>query len=324
MLNDFNLLKDAAKIHSQLMNFAEKVIQKGEIKYAHFHEIIEEKLKSIFHIHNQKFSQENHLYGLEYGWAFPLGISVNGVVAHDSCNPNDERSIFVGDMVKIDIGVHILGNIIDSARTFICGREAINQEMELILATKDATLSICDNVREGTEINSLYTFASSLENQVFKIKPVSYLNGHSIELYNIHAGQLIPYVQKEENEGRIQNGCYAIETFSTNGKSKCKYGEKCNHYQMIPHSHPRFGLKCERDVYKWLCKNRKFSENVFMPFSSLWIYQQFGPRGILGLDGCVRKGLVMKHEPLIDIGATLTSQHEHTIYVEGENCIILN
>jgi methionyl aminopeptidase len=44
--------------------------------------------------------------------AFPVGVSVNEIAAHDSSvNKNDERMFKLGDVVKIDIGLCLDGFI---------------------------------------------------------------------------------------------------------------------------------------------------------------------------------------------------------------------
>jgi Xaa-Pro aminopeptidase len=55
------------------------------------------------------------------GIAFPVGVNINNVVAHDSKTVaiKDDRRFVLGDVVKVDIGVHINGRIIDSAFTHI-------------------------------------------------------------------------------------------------------------------------------------------------------------------------------------------------------------
>src|SRR3989338_11173396 len=47
--------------------------------------------------------------------AFPADISVNHLAAHDSPTVNDDRVFVKGDVVKLDLGVHINGHITDTA-----------------------------------------------------------------------------------------------------------------------------------------------------------------------------------------------------------------
>ena len=51
--------------------------------------------------------------------AFPIGISINHIIAHDSFHESNIKYLKKGDFIKIDVGFIENGNIIDSARTFI-------------------------------------------------------------------------------------------------------------------------------------------------------------------------------------------------------------
>ena len=61
---------------------------------------------------------ENKILALGGGIAFPVNISVNDTAAHDIAQIDDTRVFEKGDLVKLDIGVHIDGFIVDSAITF--------------------------------------------------------------------------------------------------------------------------------------------------------------------------------------------------------------
>ena len=54
------------------------------------------------------------------GVAFPVCISVNEVAGHFSPMKQDTMSIKAGDLVKIDLGVHIDGFITQAAQTVVC------------------------------------------------------------------------------------------------------------------------------------------------------------------------------------------------------------
>ncbi|MEM2935445.1 MAG: M24 family metallopeptidase, partial [Candidatus Thermoplasmatota archaeon] len=53
--------------------------------------------------------------------AFPVNISVNSVAAHYTPSLRDELVFIKGDVVKIDVGVHVNGFIADTARTIEIG-----------------------------------------------------------------------------------------------------------------------------------------------------------------------------------------------------------
>jgi len=49
--------------------------------------------------------------------AFPCNLCINDIAAHYTALPCDEQTIPAGSLVKIDLGVHIQGFIVDTAFT---------------------------------------------------------------------------------------------------------------------------------------------------------------------------------------------------------------
>ena len=73
--------------------------------------------------------------GLEQGIAFPTGCSINECAAHYTPNIGDERVLGKDDVMKIDFGTQVNGQIIDCAFTV-----AFNPMFDPLLnAAKDAT-----------------------------------------------------------------------------------------------------------------------------------------------------------------------------------------
>ena len=58
---------------------------------------------------------ENEIYKLNAKPAFPVQISVNDIAAHYNPGNNDLYIFKTGDLVKLDVGVHVNGCIGDSA-----------------------------------------------------------------------------------------------------------------------------------------------------------------------------------------------------------------
>merc|ERR1711970_247053 len=89
----------------------------------------------------EELEKHSNLYigkdGLKRGRGFPTGMSLNGCAAHDTPNPNESvrKVLTKNDILKIDFGTHVNGNIIDCAFTI-----AFDEVYDpLIQATLDAT-----------------------------------------------------------------------------------------------------------------------------------------------------------------------------------------
>ena len=92
-------------------------------KLGNFHKVLMEELsKSIdFFITNKDIYEyvNNYIIKNNLSKAFPIGISINHIIAHDSFHKSNIINLKKGDFIKIDIGLIEDGNIIDSARTFV-------------------------------------------------------------------------------------------------------------------------------------------------------------------------------------------------------------
>lgn len=124
--------------------------------------------------------------------AFPIGISINNIVAHDSYHESNIKKLYKGDFVKIDVGLEEQGNIIDSARTFVY------QEIETkpIIESKEIVEQIEKYIQKELDLNGkiLIQKISVLTNALIVSKgynSIGLLGGHTIELGKVHGKNLI-------------------------------------------------------------------------------------------------------------------------------------
>jgi methionyl aminopeptidase len=160
---------------------------------------------------------------IEAGQAFPTGISVNHCAAHYTPNPGDFRVLEKDDVVKIDFGTHVRGNLVDCAFTV-----AFNPTYDnLLAAVKDATNT---GIREagidarlneigGAIQEAMESYECEIKGKVYPIKAIKNLSGHLIAPYHIHAGKSVPIVKGGAGGQKMEEGeLYAIETFGSTGK----------------------------------------------------------------------------------------------------------
>ena len=88
--------------------------------------------------------------------AFPIGISINHIIAHDSFHKSLIKKLKVGDFIKIDVGLIELGNIIDSARTFVYKSDLPQCVIDCELIAKSVEESISKDVNEGKTVLHLF------------------------------------------------------------------------------------------------------------------------------------------------------------------------
>ncbi len=304
----------AAEIHKQIRKKAYNLI-KPNIKYYDI-------TKSIYDM-----IQEEHNKSPEINIAFPIGFSVNNIIAHDSSHPNDKRTLMQDDILKLDIGIHCNGYIIDSARTLIIN----NNNDNLILSTKEATDIAIKN--SGIDVR-LYELSEliqeTIESYEYKdkqIKAIGVLGGHNIERYKIHGGKLILSKPNEiqENMKMLENEIYAIETFATTGNN--------NIYNVldtdIQHTHFMINENIKINTFnkyirKYEIKNyfdKLIDLNKNLPFNKFWINTNKPEKLKKELYELVNMKFINAYAPLADNKDALTSQEEHTIFIQ-ENKII--
>jgi len=114
------------------------------------------------------------------GLAFPLNVSLNEDAAHDTASRDDERVFSDGDVVKLDLGVHLDGYIADTAVTVDLGDHPLL--LEASARGLDAAISI---VAPGVSVGELGSaIHGEIESRGFR--PIANLTGHGLDRYRIH------------------------------------------------------------------------------------------------------------------------------------------
>lgn len=226
--------------------------------------------------------------------AFPCNISVNEVASHYT--PEDYIPSFKsGDVVKVDIGVHVDGYIADTASTVEVGT---GNHRNLIRATEEALENAISVVKDKIQTR---TVGKVIEQTIKKhgFNPVKDLTGHNLEHYKLHAGITLP------NEGSLfshkikKDTVIAIEPFATYGKGNIIYGESYI-FALGRRSNDKESMKIKE----------KFG---LLPFSKRWIP---------GINIEKLSGL-KEYSKLIESSGKIVAQAEHTVIVNEDGCEII-
>jgi len=192
-------------------------------------EAIKDEIKPGVSWHDVIESAERYIYRHGGKPAFPCTISVNEIAAHYTTDhrltpPEDwEHGMLFksGDLVKLDIGVHIHGAIADNALTLELGNAG--NHTELIKSAKDARDAAIEMMHPGTSWHKVGAAAEQVANDA-GFEPIRNLCGHQLEIFNLHAGTSVPSFNcGPENpgfKGEVQAGTiFAVEPFCTTGAS---------------------------------------------------------------------------------------------------------
>jgi len=297
-LND---LRRAAEVHRQARKWMQSWVRPGMLMID-----ITNKLEAKVH----ELIEKN---GLVAGSAFPTGCSINHIAAHWTPNSGDTTVLGMDDVVKFDFGTHINGRIIDCAWT-----QTFNPVYDpLLAAVKAATeegikqagidVRLCDIGAAIQEV--MESHEVEIKGNVYPVKSIRNLNGHSIDQYIIHAGKSVPIVKGTDQTKMEEGEQYAIETFGSTGRGLILEDLECSHYMMSPNA---------RSVPIRSDKARKLLTFIDKTYSTLafcrkWLDRDGETRHILNLNALCDAGAITKYPPLVDVKGCYTAQFEHTI-----------
>ncbi|OUJ18959.1 Methionine aminopeptidase Map [Methanonatronarchaeum thermophilum] len=237
--------------------------------------------------------------------AFPCNISINNLAAHYTPTYQDQTKIQKGDLVKIDIGVHINGYIADSAFTLDFG-----DNEKIVKATEQAlqkAIEIADN-GAGTPINEI---SSAIEYEIKKqdLQPVVNLTGHGLNQWNTHVNPSIPNVKTNNNHKLKEGQVIAIEPFATNGSGRVRERGSSEIYS-LKNKKTKTRNRRARKLLKTIKKQYKT-----LPFAKRWLQNQNHKKLDYTLKKLTQKGALRSYAPLYDKENSKVSQAEHTLII---------
>ena len=237
--------------------------------------------------------------------AFPLNLSLNEDAAHDTASWNDERTLKKGDVVKLDLGVQIDGYIADTATTVDLGNNSL-----LLDASREALEAAIRTVRPGATAGDL---GAAVQKEIEKrgYRPIANLTGHGLGQYVLHQSPTIPNIAVNGGVVLEEGMVFAIEPFATTGSGHVREKTRIEIYSQI--SAKPIRIPAGRTIME------KIQARQGLPFSRRWL----GERKLdLALPALVRSGNLHGYPVLADVPGSLVSQHEHTVIVTGDGCIV--
>lgn len=234
--------------------------------------------------------------------AFPMDVSVNHVAAHYCPFIDDESVLEKGDLVKLDIGVHVNGAVADNAITVELGT---NKYRDLILASKDACLAACEIAVPGTEISKL---GKVVEETITSagFSPITNLSGHGVDLWQVHTEPTIPNYDNGNSKKLFEGQHIAIEPFATTGVGSIKEGKPCGVYAFLGKKPVR--LDGARKLMAKIEKDYKT-----LPFTERWLKDVKNVKFLLSL--LEKAGVVKQYTVLPEKKDGMVSQYENTVEV---------
>lgn len=300
--NHWQDFRKGAEIHRRVRAKAQQLIKPG-MPMLEIADLIENSVRA--------YTGNDHT--LKQGIGFPTGLSLNHVAAHYTPNSSDKLVLKQEDVMKVDIGVHVNGHIVDSAFTL-----TFDDKYDLLLtAVREATYAGINEAGIDVRLNDIgaavqevmESYELDLNGKTYPIKCIRNLNGHNIGDYVIHSGKTVPIVANGDMTKMEEGETFAIETFGTTGKGYVITQGECSHYALNQNIDD---IKVPGDRARELLKNIKTNFGT-LPWCRRYLERAGEDKYLLALNQLVRAGIVEDYAPLVDTTGSYTAQFEHTI-----------
>lgn len=291
------------------MNAKESYLEAGKIHYE-----VCNKIKPFLKVGASylDLARKIESYVKEYSGAslsFPVNLQPNNEV-HYTPIPNDTRTIKDGDLIKVDIGIHVNGYIADSAFTV-----SFNKEYDEMVEFTEKTLkNAISNLKPGMKISEIgKKLDESLENSKYKI--IRNLMGHQLNLWELHSSKSVLVYETDSDNTLNLGEAYAVEIFITNGIGNIKSSSNAIIFALSKKQTPVRDLKIRN-----LCKQIQDKRRNF-PFSERYVTEHLGYSKI-DFFNLKRSGNLLEYPILLELPNSKIAQFEDVIYVDEKEVII--
>lgn len=252
---------------------------------------------------------------VEKGIAFPTCVSVNDVAGHFSPLSTHEAAVNAGDVVKIELGVHIDGYCVNIAKTVLLEGEESTAPVtgpvaDLMHATNTAMEACLRTLKVGNKNTDVTDMLQRIAG-IYDVNVMASVTSHNLSRFDIDGDKTIvskkdPNVRNEVCTFEV-NEVYALDIMLTTGSGSAKeMNEKTTVYKRVPDVRYKLKMKASKYVYGEIVE--KFS--VF-PFTLRALDDQ--NRARLGVTECVAHNVVEAYPVFVDKDGGIVSQMKATV-----------
>lgn len=254
---------------------------------------------------------------MKKGIAFPTCISINNCVCHYSPLKSDPDVILKdGDVVKIDLGVHVDGFISNVAHSFVIGVTKENpltgKKADVIKAAHLCAEAALRLVKPGNQ-NTQITEAWNKITKSFKCSPIEGMLSHQLKQHVIDGEKTIiqnPTDQQRKDHEKAEfevHEVYAVDVLVSTGEGKAKDGgQRTTVYKRDPNK--VYGLKMKTSRAFFSEMERRFDR---MPFT-LRAFEDEG-KAKLGVIECAKHELLQPFTVLQEKEGEFVAQFKFTV-----------
>uniref|UniRef100_A0A7N8WLY5 Proliferation-associated 2G4, b n=1 Tax=Mastacembelus armatus TaxID=205130 RepID=A0A7N8WLY5_9TELE len=205
---------------------------------------------------------------MKKGIAFPTCVSVNNCVCHYSPLKSDPDVILKdGDLVKIDLGVHVDGFISNVAHSFVVGVTKVWRKADVIKAAHLCAEAALRLVKPGSQ-NTQVTEAWNKIAKSFKCSPIEGMLSHQLKQHVIDGEKTIiqnPTDQQKKDHEKAEfevHEVYAVDVLISTGEGKAKDGgQRTTVYKRDPNKVYGLKMKTSRTFFSEM--ERRFDTMTF-------------------------------------------------------------
>ncbi|MFX1277364.1 MAG: type II methionyl aminopeptidase, partial [Promethearchaeota archaeon] len=292
--NKLNSLKKAGKIAQDVKSYIKPKIKVGT---------------KVLDIINETEAKIVELGG---ACAFPVNFSINHIAAHYT-SPLKEDDLIINeeDIIKLDLGVHIDGYIVDTAFSINFNND---QSLENIIQATEVSLEAAKMMaKPGVNTRNI---GKKIEEIVkgFKYNPIKELGGHQIERWTVHGKKQLPELGSQRGSVMEVDDVFAIEIFASTGEGSVHNTKNVFIYELNPYA-GRVPLrrKISKQLLGYINKNYKG-----LPFAERWLTKEFRTGVGFGLQELVQTGKLHTHNVLAEKKGVYIAQSEETVIITEE------
>nr|XP_055044823.1 proliferation-associated protein 2G4b [Misgurnus anguillicaudatus] len=254
---------------------------------------------------------------IKKGIAFPTCVSVNNCVCHFSPLKSDpDYTLKDGDLVKIDLGVHVDGFISNVAHSFVVGATkdapVTGRKADVIKAAHLCAEAALRLVKPGNQ-NSQVTEAWNKIAQSFKCTAIEGMLSHQLKQHVIDGEKTIiqnPSDQQKKDHEKAEfevHEVYAVDVLISTGEGKAKdSGQRTTVYKRDPNK--QYGLKMKTSRMFFSEVERRFDT---MPFTLRAFEDESKAR--LGVVECAKHELLQPFTVLHEKEGECVAQFKFTV-----------
>lgn len=252
---------------------------------------------------------ESKILELGGACAFPVNVSINNIAAHYT-SPIKEDNLTINelDLVKVDLGVHIEGYIVDTAFSVNFNDD---KALENIVQATEVAVEAAKMMAKP-KVNTK-GIGQKIEDIVkgFKYNPIKELGGHQIERWTVHGKKPLPELGSQRGDVMEEGDVFAIEIFASTGEGSVHNTKASHIYELNPYS-GRVPLRRKSSKQILGVINKQYKT---LPFAERWLAKEFRMGIGFGLQELIQQGKLHAHNVLAEKKGVFVAQSEETIII---------